>query len=101
VNYFVIGDEDTVLGFGLVGVAGVAVSGAEEAQRAFDEALKREGVGIIIMTERVAETIRAAVDRYVFTEEFPLIVEIADRQGKLPGRPSLRELVNDAIGVSI
>ncbi len=100
-NYFVIGDEDTVLGFGLVGVAGAAASSADEAQRAFDEALKREGVGIIIITERVAETIRAAVDQYVFTEEFPLIVEIPDRQGKLPGRPSLRELVNDAIGVTI
>ncbi|MCK4515651.1 MAG: Vacuolar H+transporting two-sector ATPase F subunit, partial [Spirochaetaceae bacterium] len=70
-------------------------------QRAFDEALEREGVGIIIMTERVAQTIRAAVDRYVFTEEFPLIVEIPDRQGKLPGRPSLRDLVNDAIGVTL
>ncbi len=100
-DYFVIGDEDTVLGFGLVGVAGTTASSADEAQRAFDEALEREGVGIIIMTERVAQTIRAAVDQYVFTEEFPLIVEIPDRQGKLPGRPSLRDLVNDAIGVTL
>lgn len=100
-NYFVIGDEDTVLGFGLVGVAGSSVSGVEQARAAFNDALKRDGVGIIIITERVAETIRGEVDQYMFTQEFPLIVEIPDRQGKLEGRPSLRELVNDAIGVTL
>lgn len=100
-NYFVVGDEDTVLGFGLVGVAGISVSGADQARAAFNDALKRDGVGIIIITERVAETIRGEVDQYMFTQEFPLIVEIPDRQGKLEGRPSLRELVNGAIGVAL
>jgi V/A-type H+-transporting ATPase subunit F len=101
VEYLAIGDEDTVLGFQLVGVAGRIATTGEEAQVAFDEAIKRPSVGIIIITERVAESIRATVDRYTFTEDFPLIVEIPDRKGKLPERPTLRDLVNDAIGVSL
>jgi len=101
VEYFVIGDEDTVLGFQLVGVAGQIAGDADEAATAFEQALKRPEAAIIIITERVAQTIRSTVDRYTFTEDFPLIVEIPDRQGKLPDRPSLRELVNDAIGVSL
>ena len=100
-DYFVIGDEDTVLGFQLVGVTGQIATNADDAHAAFETALKRPTAGIIIITERVAGTIRATVDRYTFTEDFPLIVEIPDRQGRLPDRPTLRALVNEAIGVSV
>jgi V/A-type H+/Na+-transporting ATPase subunit F len=101
VEYFAIGDEDTVLGFQLVGVPGQIATTADEARVAFEHALKRPSLGIIIITERVAESIRVVVDEYTLTEDFPLIVEIPDRKGKLPGRPTLRDLVNDAIGVSV
>jgi len=53
-RYFVIGDEDAVLGFGLVGVQGQAASTPEEAQRAFGLALQDKEVGIVIITERAA-----------------------------------------------
>ena len=78
-DYYVIGDEDAVLGFRLVGVSGEAVSTQSEAQRAFDSAIKEKGIGIVIITEPVAELIRATVDRYTFTEDFPLIVEVPGR----------------------
>lgn len=100
-TYYVIGDQDTVLGFGLVGVDGIAVHGAEEARAAFDQALKTGEIGIVVITERVAEMIRAVVDRYVFTEDFPLILEIPDRTGTNPDRPGIRSLVNQAIGINL
>ncbi|MBU1082408.1 MAG: V-type ATP synthase subunit F, partial [Spirochaetes bacterium] len=37
-KYFVIGDEDTVLGFGMVGVDGRAAGSVPEAETAFDAA---------------------------------------------------------------
>ena len=58
-EYFVIGDDDTVLGF----------------------------------------SVRETVDHYLFSESFPLVVEIPS-----PGQAfkrDLRSLVNQAIGVSI
>lgn len=100
-NYFVIGDEDTVMGFGMVGVRGKVANSPAEAQSALDEAIEEKEVGIIIITERVAELIRPQVDRLIFTLAFPLIVEIPDRKGKLEGRPNLREMVNQAIGIKI
>ena len=42
-----------------------------------------------------------SVDRYVFKEDFPLIVEIPDWEGKLSTRPPLRETVNAAIGIKL
>ena len=50
-RYFIIGDEDAVLGFGLVGVEGRAVRNAEQAQEA------QEGQQ---MTEEIAGTAEVA-----------------------------------------
>ncbi len=98
-EYFVIGDEDTVLGFSLVGVSGIVAATADEAKGAWDKALEDKAHGVIIITEDAADLIRDTVDRYLFSESFPLVVEIPARSGKRG--PDLRELVNQAIGVSI
>ena len=100
-KYFIIGDEDAVLGFGLVGVEGRTVRSPQEAQEAFAGALEDKEVGIVLITERIADLIRPQVDRYVFTRSFPLIVEIPDRQGPLAGKPGIREMVNKAIGIKL
>lgn len=100
-NYSIIGDEDTVLGFGMVGVTGKVAVDADEAKRAFQMILENKEIGIVIITERVADMIRPIVDKYLFTESFPLIVEIPDRRGKKPGRPGIREMVNAAIGLKL
>ncbi len=100
-KYAIIGDEDTVLGFGVVGVAGRVVTTPDEAQTAFRETLADSDVAIVIMTERIADMMRATVDKYLLTENFPLIVEIPDRKGSLPNRPGIKELVNAAIGIKI
>jgi len=100
-KYSVIGDEDTVLGFGIVGVLGKVATNEEETRRAFHELLEDKDVSIIIITERLADKIRTLVDQYLLTQSFPLIVEIPDRQGRLPGRPGIKEMVNAAIGIKI
>ncbi len=100
-KYFVIGDEDTVLGFGMVGVDGRKAVSSNDASRALEEALADEQVGIVLITERTAELIRKRVDELVFTEQFPLIVEIPDGRGKLEGKPDIRRTVNRAIGISV
>ncbi len=100
-RYFVIGDEDTVLGFQLAGVEGMAAGSPDEAEKAFDTALSNHDFAIVIITERVAELIRERVDRFVFTEAFPLILEIPDRIGKVEGKPDLRQMVNRAIGINL
>jgi V/A-type H+-transporting ATPase subunit F len=100
-KYSVIGDEDTVLGFGIVGVSGAVATNADEAHRAFAAALEDKETSIIIVTEPVADMIRSTVDRYLFTQSFPLIVEIPDRHGRSPNRPGIKEMVNAAIGIKL
>jgi len=100
-RYSIIGDEDAVLGFEMVGVSGRTARNPEEARRAFQAVLEDGQTGIIIITERVADMIRPLVDKFLFTQSFPLIVEVPDRKGRQPGRPGIRELVNAAIGVRL
>ena len=100
-KYSIIGDEDAVLGFGMVGVSGKVAVDADQAMRAFESIIEDEETCIIIITERLADMIRPIVDRYLFTESFPLIVEIPDRRGSKAGRPGIREMVNAAIGLKL
>lgn len=99
-KYFVIGDEDTVLGFSLVGVFGMQATNAEQARQAWNKALEDRANGIIIITDVVANMIRPTVDRYLFSESFPLVVEIPSSRGE-ESHTDLRTLVNQAIGVSL
>jgi len=96
-----MGDEDTVLGFGMVGVEGKSVNNAEEARNVFNEVLQNKEVGIIIITEKTAELIRELIQEFIFTKNFPLIVEIPDRRGHAPGWVGIREMVNAAIGIKL
>ena len=100
-KFYVIGDEDTVLGFQLVGVEGQIVHTAEEAREALEKAFAKDDLGVIVISERIAARIRSDVDRYLYKTTFPLIIEIPDRQGPLEGRGSIRDTIRAAVGVSL
>lgn len=99
-KYFVIGDEDTVLGFSLVGVFGMQATNADQARQAWTKALEDTENGVIIITDVVANMIRQTVDQYLFSESFPLVVEVPSPRGGSE-HTDLRSLVNKAIGVSL
>lgn len=98
-KFYTIGDKETVLGFNLVGVPGQIVSTPEEAVQALDDAFRTEGLGIIILSERIAHAIRGHVDRYLYNTSFPLIIEIPDREGPMEGRGTVRDQIRAAVGV--
>jgi V/A-type H+-transporting ATPase subunit F len=100
-QFYVIGDEDTVLGFQLVGVEGEIVDTPEESREALKRAFAKEDLGVIVITERIAARIRGDVDRYVYKTTFPLIIEIPDRLGPMEGRGSIRDMIRAAVGVSL
>jgi V/A-type H+-transporting ATPase subunit F len=100
-KYAIIGDEDAVLSFGMVGVSGKVATNPDEATNTFQEILEDKEVGIIIVTESVADMMRPTVEKYLLTVSFPLIVEIPDRKGTKPGRPGIKEMVNAAIGIKL
>lgn len=100
-KFYCIADEDTVRGFRLAGIEAHAVATAEEAQAAINETAARTDYGVLILTEKVAAWIRPQVEIIRLEKDRPLIVEIPGPEGPLSGRKSLRELVQEAVGVSV
>ncbi len=100
-KFFVIGDRETVLGLRLVGVHGRVVEDATEAVAALREALKLPGIGVVLITERLAAQMRDEVDARLYGAGFPLVLEIPDAAGPAPDRLMIEDVVRRAIGVSI
>jgi V/A-type H+-transporting ATPase subunit F len=101
VRFFCIGDEETVAGFRLAGVEGRTVATPDEARAALAEVLLEHDCGVVIMTERIADAVKEEVQTVRFGREYPLIVEIPGPDGALPGHRSVREVVQEAVGMRI
>lgn len=100
-KFYVLGDDETVLGFRLVGVAGKVVEGRDESLLALNEAVGDKQVGVVLITEKVAAGIRDEVEARLYGLGFPLVLEIPDSSGPDPERLNIQDVVRKAIGVSI
>ncbi len=100
-KYFVIADEDTVLGFRYAGVEGRAVRTPEEARAALAEQVASGLTGIVILTDEIADTIQDEVNRLRFESRTPLIVQIPGPDGPRPGRPDLTAVIREAMGIKV
>lgn len=98
---FCIADEDTVRGFRLAGVDGEAVSNAKEATDAIKRAAALPGLGLLILTDVIASEAQAEVDHIRMDCEYPLIAEIPGPDGPMKGRKTLREFVQEAVGINV
>jgi V/A-type H+-transporting ATPase subunit F len=111
VKYFVIGERELVLAFGLVGVQGTVAVTRDEALAAFNRVTGRGGTfsaptdeerpKVLILTENVIVMIEQEVLDWQKKGGYPLIVEIPGIQGHLKGRKSLTDSIREAIGVQV
>lgn len=100
-KFYCIADEDTVRGFRLAGIAGKAVETPQQAAAALLEATAQAELAILIMTDQAAAGVREQVDAIRLERDRPLIVMIPGPSGPLAGRKSLRQSVQEAVGISI
>lgn len=100
-TFFCIADEITARGFRLAGIRVNVASTAEQAQAAINKAVDRTDCGIIIITEKVALWVRPQIEMIQLERDSPLIVKIPGPVGPLPGHKSLREFVQEAVGIRV
>jgi V/A-type H+-transporting ATPase subunit F len=97
----VIGHPDAVLGFSLAGVGGRVATTADEVNQALDDAQAARDVGIVLVTQDVAQLIPARMEHLKLRRKVPLIVEIPSQGGAPEGQASLGEIVLRAIGIKL
>ncbi|MBX7257314.1 MAG: V-type ATP synthase subunit F [Candidatus Hydrogenedentes bacterium] len=90
-----------VLGMRLAGVSGHIATDRETALAGLQEAKSRKDCAVVLMSERVAATIRDELNAHVYGAGYPLVLEIPDAAGPSSTRVSIEEIVRKAIGVSL
>ncbi len=100
-RYFVIADNtDTHVGLRLAGIEGVIARSREEGLAAIDEALADPTIGILLITEALAEQCADRLDSLKLGGRTPLIVEIPDRHGTRK-KDAIGRYIREAIGVKL
>ena len=97
----VIGNQESVLGFSLVGVGGLTASSTNEVNQALDKALSMTGIGIILVSQDVAKLIETRMNDLKLRSTIPLVIEIPGPGGISSDEPSLSDVVLRAIGIKI
>ncbi|MGA1795454.1 MAG: V-type ATP synthase subunit F [bacterium] len=100
-RFYTIGDKDTVAGFSLVGIEGCVAHSRSDALRALKQALNTKDIGIILITEKLAEEIRPAIDELLSQRKCTLILRIPDMNGALDCGRNIEEFVLSAVGVKV
>lgn len=97
----VIGHPEAVLGFSLAGVSGRVATSAAEVNQALDDVQASKDVGIVLVTQDVAQLIPARMEHLKLRSTIPLVVEIPAQGGVPEGQESLGEIVLRAIGIKL
>ena len=97
---FVIGNQDAVLGFALVGVDGRIATDAQQVGEALDASLTDRTIGLLLITSDVAEYARERVDVLKVSSLAPLVVEVPGAKAD-EKPPSLKDLAQRAVGISL
>lgn len=117
-NYYIIGEREIVLAFGLAGIKGQAVVTKDEALKAFNHAtgqdklsvsetvqssvpVETERIKVLILTEDVSLLLEDEILKWQMGGKFPLIVEIPCLQGNIEGKKTLTDSIREAIGIQV
>lgn len=99
---FIIGDNDMVTGFRLVGVEGTEATNLEEATEAMQKALTRNDLTMVIISEEFSTQphLKEIIEKFRRDHTNPLIVELPGSQGK-PSEIHMSELISKILGAKI
>jgi len=97
---YVIGNENCVLGFSLVGVDSQVVRDAAELKQALADCLADKALGLLLITSDVADLAREQVDALKVKSLTPLVVEIPG-EGQGTTYPLLKDFVQQAVGIRL
>ncbi len=99
--YLISDNIDTLVGMRLAGIEGVIAHSEEETASKIDEVISNKEIGIILITERLADKVSDKIQILKLKMTIPLIVEIPDRHGTSRGKDSITRYVKESIGLKM
>jgi len=98
-KFFVIADEHTINAFSLAGVRGEVAHTPDKVQELLVQSWEDSEVGLILITERLADQVREVVDVARRDRLKPLILEIPDLAGPVARQESLLDRLRSLMGL--
>jgi V/A-type H+-transporting ATPase subunit F len=98
-EFFIIADAHTALAFSLAGVRGGVAATPGQARELLRQSQQDPEVGLILISERLADQIREVVDAARRDSVKPLILEIPDLAGPLARKESLLDRLRSLMGL--
>ena len=94
-------DKDTAVGLQLAGIKETYVSD-KDTRNLWSEISEREDIGIVFITEKVAEELQRELKGFRLQNNIPIILEIPDKKGRLKDHVDfVSHLIKKAVGVEI
>ena len=94
-------DNDTAVGFRLAGIQDLFVSNGN-TKELWNKFCERDDIGILFITERIAEALGKYLKEFRVSNDTPIIVEIPDKKGKMKDHVDfISQLIKKAVGVEI
>ncbi len=99
---FLISDNvDTQTGMWLAGVESVVVHKKHEVEEILNKVMNDQDIGIVIITEILADMAAELVLEYKLKKRLPLILEIPDRHGKRKKEDFATKYIKESLGIKI
>jgi len=98
---FVIGNENAVLGFSLVGIDGRIVRNSAELENALNRCLADKTIALVLLTSDVIPFAQERVERLQVSSVSPLVVAIPGEHNGETTAGSLKDLVQRAVGIRL
>lgn len=99
---FAISDNiDTITGLRLSGIKGIVAHEREEILEALDDLVMDKEMGIILMTELLAEKIPEELKKIRLDSTMPIITVIPDRHGERRRPDYITNYIKESIGLKI
>ena len=101
-KYFVVTDStDTQVGLRLAGIEGQVVREPEQARQAIQAAAADPEIGVLLITEHLAQTCADLIAPMKLSAHRPLVIEIPDRHSAGRSSDSITRYIQEAIGVKL
>lgn len=101
-RFYLLSDNiDTLMGMRLAGIEGRVIHDAEEVEAALNQLAADETVGVILMTDKLAELCPQLVTDLKLNRKRPLLVSVADRHGAGQLSQNITKYVREAVGIEI
>jgi V/A-type H+-transporting ATPase subunit F len=94
-------DKDTAMGLRLAGIQNIHIN-PTNILNLLDEMTQDNDVGVIYITEALAEQFKRDLKDYRMTHYIPIIVEIPDKTGHSPDHVDfISHLIKRAVGIDV